>query len=135
MKKWFLNNLGLKILALCLAAMLWLFVNAELTSKYKFVRKSVDNIKISILRQGQKMIISDYDVSLEPEFVKLMVEGPKDNIEVLTSENIIAFVDLTSIKETGNYFLPVKVILPNSLRLVFKAEDCKVKVVSRQNQE
>ncbi len=135
MKKWFLNNLGLKILALCLAAMLWLFVNAELTSKYKFVRKSVDNIKISILRQGQKMIISDYDVSLEPEFVKLMVEGPKDNIEILISENIIAFVDITSIKETGNYLLPVKVILPNSLRLVFKAEDCKVKVVSRQNQE
>ena len=135
MKKWFLNNLGLKILALCLAAMLWLFVNAELTSRYKFVRKSVDNIKISILRQGQKMIISDYDVSLEPEFVKLMVEGPKDNIEILTSKNIIAFVDITSIKDTGNYLLPVRVILPNSLRLVFKAEDCKVKVISRQNQE
>jgi YbbR domain-containing protein len=135
MKKWFLNNLGLKILALCLAAMLWLFVNAELTSKYKLVRKSVDHIKISILRQGQKMVIGDYDVSLDPEFIDLMIEGPKDNIEVLTPENIIAFVDITNIKETGNYFLPVKVILPNYLRLVFKAPDCKVKVVSRQNQE
>ncbi|MDP8261199.1 MAG: hypothetical protein P9M01_02505 [Candidatus Kappaea frigidicola] len=135
MKKWFLNNLGLKILALCLAAMLWLFVNAELTSKYKLVRKPVDRIKISILRQGQKIIMGDYDVSLDPEFIDLIVEGPKDNIEILTSENIIAFVDITSIKETGNYLLPVKVILPNYLRLVFKAPDCKVKVTSRQSQE
>jgi hypothetical protein len=81
------------------------------------------------------MVIGDYDVSLDPEFIDLMIEGPKDNIEVLTPENIIAFVDITNIKETGNYFLPVKVILPNYLRLVFKAPDCKVKVVSRQNQE
>lgn len=135
MKKWCLNNLGLKILSLCLAAMLWLFVNAELNSKYKFERKPVDHIKISILRQGQKVIIGDYDVSLEPEFVDLIIEGPKDNIEILITENIIAFVDITSIKEAGNYFLPVKVILPNYLRLAFKAPDCKVKVVSRQSQK
>jgi YbbR domain-containing protein len=135
MKKWLLNNLGLKILALCLSVMLWLFVNAELTSKYKLVRKPVDDVKISILRQGQKVVIGDYDVSLEPEFINLMVEGPKDKIETLTKENIIAFVDITSIKETGNYFLPVKVILPNYLRLVFKAPDCKVKVSNRQSQE
>jgi YbbR domain-containing protein len=135
MKKWFLNNLGLKIMALFLAVMLWLFVNSELTSKYKLVRKPVNNIKVSILRQEQNVITGDYNVVLDPDIVNLIVEGSKDKIETLTSSNVIAFVDITSIKETGTYFLPIKVILPNYLRLAFKAPDCKVKVTSPTSQE
>ena len=135
MNKWLLNNIGLKILSLFLAVILWLFVSAEMTAKYKLERKAVDNIKISILRQEQKIIIGDYDVSLDPKAIDLIIEGPKDKIELLSPENIIAFVDITNINETGNYLLPTKVILPNYLRLVFKAPDCKVKVTSRHVQK
>jgi len=41
MKKWITHNLGLKIIALALAIITWIYVNGELLSKFAVTKRNV----------------------------------------------------------------------------------------------
>ncbi|MCK4519293.1 MAG: hypothetical protein KAU12_04145 [Candidatus Omnitrophica bacterium] len=132
MKKWFLNNPGLKITALILAVFLWFYISMEVTARYKIKRKEIEGVRVDILRRKGEIILGPFMVGLDPEKVNLSIEGPREKLENIGTDKIIAFVDITNIEKEGIYLLPVKVILPDKLRLSFQNPGCTVELTMRK---
>ena len=99
-KKIFLENLHLKILSLLVAFLMWLNVTSQRQThlevySYIDIINLKDNIEIE---------------AIEPERVKIILEGTKKNIDEFDISKIHVFIDGSKIKE-GENKLPVKVAI------------------------
>jgi YbbR domain-containing protein len=130
MKKLLLNNLGLKIAALIIAIVMWFLVSAELTVRGETQRKVISDIEVGILRPSREEIVEPFKVKMNPRHVNLYIEGPKDQIADLTADNITAFVDISDFAREGIYSLPVKVILPDNIKMLSEIPICRIELSS-----
>jgi YbbR domain-containing protein len=48
----------------------------------------------------------------------IVVEGARNRIDRLAPLDIVAYIDLTDITAPGAYVLPIKIVLPDGLRLL-----------------
>ncbi len=128
MKRWFLNNFSLKIIALVLAVILWLMVSMEITAKYKVSRKELSDIKIKLLVVNRQDLFGEMKIRLDPEAVDLLVEGPQKLLAASRLGTVTVFVDTSQLTNEGIYTLPVRVILPANVRLVSQPPSCTVEL-------
>lgn len=117
-KRWFLNNPGLKVTSLILAVLLWLYVKGELGGvgppiQRFFVKKTYDAVDVKVLGDALKAFPTKVSLSK----VDLVLSGPKDVLDKLEVSQILAFVDCTGLKK-GKHELPLKVILPEGITLI-----------------
>ena len=127
-KRWFLNNPGLKLASLMLAVLLWFYVKGEFgevrppTEKF-FVEKTYDKVGVKVLGE----VLENLPVKVSPSKVDLVLSGPKATLDGLEASHIIAFVDCTGLKK-GKYQLPLKVILPEGITLISDAPVIEVAI-------
>lgn len=75
--------------------------------------KTLEKVKVSILRPTDY----PYHVRLQDEDISVTVNGPKLIINKLTAKDVIAYVDVTSLKPPGPFKQPVHVNLPNGIAI------------------
>lgn len=73
-------------------------------------------IKIKVLRP----VGYPYEINLDDEFGNVKVKGPRLLLDKLSSEDVMLYIDVTSLKPPGPYKLPIKCILPKNVEVVDK---------------
>lgn len=99
------NNRMLKLIALALAIVLWLYVGTQqdpLAQHTYEVQLEMENLPV------------DKTASLSEETVKVRVMGRQDRLNALSGSDFKATVDLSNVEE-GEHTLPVQVTLPNEV--------------------
>lgn len=99
------NNRMLKLIALAIAIVLWLYVGTQqdpLAQHTYEVQLEMENLPV------------DKTASLSEETVKVRVMGRQDRLNALSGSDFKASVDLSDVEE-GEHALPVQVTLPNEV--------------------
>ena len=99
------NNRMLKLIALAIAIVLWLYVGTQqdpLAQHTYEVQLEMENLPV------------DKTASLSEETVKVRVMGRQDRLNALSGSDFNASVDLSDVEE-GEHALPVQVTLPNEV--------------------
>ena len=99
------NNRMLKLIALAIAIVLWLYVGTQqdpLAQHTYEVQLEMENLPV------------DKTASLSEETVKVRVMGRQDRLNALSGSDFKASVDLSDMEE-GEHALPVQVTLPNEV--------------------
>lgn len=99
------NNRMLKLIALAIAIVLWLYVGTQqdpLAQHTYEVQLEMENLPV------------DKTASLSEETVKVRVIGRQDRLNALSGSDFKASVDLSNVEE-GEHALPVQVTLPNEV--------------------
>jgi len=102
------ENLGIKLLAITLALILWFYV----TSEQNPTTEQVVRVPLEVENLSAGLVVVDL-----PSEVSLRVEGRRGQIQNLLPRDIRAYVDLRTAK-VGESTLPVQVTLPEGIRLV-----------------
>ncbi len=101
----FRNNIGLKLLSLLLAFILWLLVvayyNPETTNLIKDIPITI-NYDDAILEQ-QGLIL----VTVPDEMVDVQIEGRREILALISKDKVSARIDISSVTKAGEYDLPV----------------------------
>lgn len=117
-KRWFLNNPGLKLLSLILAVLLWMYVRGEsgeirVPFQRAFIERTFEEVDVKLLSFAAR----GFSTKLNPSKVSLRLVGPETHINRLASSGILAFVEIDE-PVRGEYELPLKVILPEDIKLI-----------------
>lgn len=99
------NNRMLKLIAIAIAIVLWLYVGTQqdpLAQHTYEVQLEMENLPV------------DKTASLSEETVKVRVMGRQDRLNALSGSDFKASVDLSDVEE-GEHALPVQVTLPNEV--------------------
>lgn len=118
MKRWVLNNLGFKLFALVLATVLWFYIHGEITKV--LIQETFENIPIRLVANREKLLLANYQLSVSPKEVNILLRGEKDQIERVKKSDLKALVDISDVSGEGIYSLPVKILLPENIETVSK---------------
>ncbi|SMB90817.1 YbbR domain-containing protein [Thermanaeromonas toyohensis ToBE] len=118
------ENLGVKLLAVTLALILWLYV----TSEQNPTTEHVVRIPLEVENLSAGLVVANL-----PSEVQIRLEGRKGQIKNLLPRDIRAYVDLRAAR-VGENTLPVQVTLPEGVRLV-RVNPAQVTVKVEQVQE
>ncbi len=91
----------------------------------KMETKMFDQVKINVFHP----VNYDYRVKLKEEYVSLTLKGPKLKLDMLNSEDIMAYIDVTSLSPPGPYNKPVICNIPEGLRIEGNPPECNSDVV------
>lgn len=86
--------------------------------------KVFEKIKIKVMRPSEY----PYEIKLQDEFTNVKVKGPKLLLEKLTIEDVILYIDVTSLKPPGPYKQPIKCNLPKNIELIDKLPEIHVDI-------
>jgi len=78
--------------------------------------KLFEKIKIKIIGPAE----NSYVIKLQDEFANVKVKGPMLLLDKLNAEDVVLYIDVTSLKPPGPYKQPIKCILPKNIELVDK---------------
>jgi len=108
-KKWLLNNLDIKLLALAMAIILWFYISSE----YNISTERYYDIEIRPINLNSNLSIKEIR-----DKVSVGIQGPKNILENMSSQKIVGTVDLQHIEEDGEYQLSVNVIKPKNTDII-----------------
>ncbi len=100
-------------------------VNVYIPLREEFSEKEFKDVPVRILKAPAASGVVD----LDPDKVSLVLKGSKRYLEKLTSETLLAYVDLGDLKK-GDFELPLQVVLPENVSLKDK-EPIKIKATVR----
>lgn len=110
MKSKLKDNLAIKIISVLAAIILWFYIqmvqNPEIDFTFNNMRVSLVNS--SLLEERNLIVLDDVDFKTD-----ITVNCPRWNLNELTEEDFVAYVDLSEIKSAGNIELPIKVRMNN----------------------
>ncbi|MDD4364035.1 MAG: CdaR family protein, partial [Atribacterota bacterium] len=109
LKKWILNNIDMKILALIMAIILWFYISSE----YNISAERYYDIEVFPVNLRPDLSIKDIRNQ-----VSVGIEGPKNILENTSAQKISGTVDLSNIVDPGEYYVNVKTALPKNTELV-----------------
>lgn len=99
----------LKVISLIIAVGLWLYVNGDIGSHTeKELECNLQYLNLS----------SELTLSVEEQMVQVGVSGPRERLSSLKPEDILCDVDLKGLN-SGKYRMPVRVVLPGTLKLKY----------------
>jgi len=78
--------------------------------------RSFEKIKIKVMRPAEY----PYEIKLQDEYASIKVKGPKLVLDKLNTEDVVLYIDVTSLKPPGPYKQPIKCNLPKNVELVDK---------------
>lgn len=115
MRKWVLNNLWLKIVSMILAVGLWFYIHSEITRI--MVQKTFENVPVRLMVDREKLLLTDYQLTISPKKVDVLLRGEKNQVEKIRESELKALVDASDISAEGIYNLPVKILLPENINI------------------
>jgi YbbR domain-containing protein len=86
--------------------------------------KSFERIKIKVMRSAEY----PYEIKLQDEFADIRVKGPKIQLDKLTANDIMLYIDVSSLKSPGPYKQPVQCTLPKNTELINKLPEAHVDI-------
>lgn len=129
------NNLGLKLLSLVLAVLLWNYVISSNTSITR--SKTVYNLTGYISGQSaladQKLALAEYP-SKALSGISVLVEAPQADYSKVSAENVLVTLDLSNVRTAGTQEVAlrattsygrVRSITPRTITLTFEALDSR----------
>jgi len=107
-KNWFLKNIDIKLLSLFLAIILWLYIAS---GENPIVENFID---ISLIQNNlsEDLVIKEF-----PTNVSIGIEGPKNIINNISSNQISGVVNFSEISKEGLYKLKVEVTAPKRTQI------------------
>ena len=108
MNRFWENNLYVKILALFLAVILWIYVVNEQSPRIQ----RTFTVKLETRNVAPGLVVTQ-----APDLVEIRVSGLRNTVLGLVDKDIRAYLDLQGIEE-GEYFLPVKTHIPRGVELL-----------------
>ena len=104
----FRNNLLLKVMAVLFAVILWSYVLSDTNpTRVRVVPDVAWRYQDTVELRAKELAISA-SLSDVPDKVDVKVEVQQNDVKYLKSENIQAYIDLSTINEPGEYTLEVK---------------------------
>ena len=107
-KKWLLNNIDIKIIALIMAIILWFYI----TNEENIMAERYYEIEVRAINLDQSLCIKDIRNN-----VSIGIKGPEKTLDNISSQKIVGTVNLENIKEAGEYQLDVNVIVPKKTEI------------------
>jgi YbbR domain-containing protein len=101
------------------------FVSVYVPIREEFGEKEFTDVPVRVLRAPSASGVVD----LSPDKVSLVLKGSRLYLEKLTSEMLLAYVDLGDLKK-GDYTQPLQVVLPENVSLKEK-EPIQIKAAIR----
>ena len=102
------HNVGIKLLSLGLAVVVWLLVvmyyNPETTDTFKNIPITI-NYSDSILEEQGLILVSEVDETVDVE-----IEDSREQLKAIIGK-ITAAVDISSVTKPGEYDLPVRILV------------------------
>jgi YbbR domain-containing protein len=126
MKKWLLNNIALKITAILLAIITWVYVRGEIRSQEEIESRIFPALEVKVLGSVPPLKDRPWHVRVEPNKIDVTVSGPRSRINRVHPENVSIFVDISNLKAGEEYHLPVKAHLPPAIEAELNVNTCKV---------
>lgn len=125
MKNKLKDNLAIKIISVLAAIVLWFYIqmvqNPEIDFTFNNMRVSLMNS--SLLEERNLVVLDDVDFKTD-----ITVNCPRWNLNELTEEDFVAYVDLSEIKSAGSIELPIKVRMNNENIIVSGKSPSTVKI-------
>ena len=78
--------------------------------------RSFEKIRIKVMRPSEY----PYEIKLQDEYANIKVKGPKLVLDKLNTEDVVLYIDVTSLKPPGPYKQPIKCDLPKNVELIDK---------------
>jgi YbbR domain-containing protein len=86
--------------------------------------KVFEKIKIKVMRPSEY----PYEIKLQDEFADVKIKGPKLLLDKLSIEDVVLYIDVTSLKPPGPYKQPIKCNLPKNIELIDKLPEIHVDI-------
>jgi len=83
-----------------------------------------EKIKIKVMRPAEY----PYEIKLQDEYANIRVKGPKLVLDKLNTEDVVLYIDVTSLKPPGPYKQPIKCDLPKNVELVDKLPEVRLDI-------
>ncbi len=100
-------------------------IDVYIPIREEFDEKEFQDVPVKTIRSSSTIGVID----LSPDKVTFVLKGSKLALEKLTSEQILAYVDVSDLKK-GDYDLPLQIVLPETLSLKSK-DSILIKVAIR----
>ena len=119
------HNFLIKIISVCIAIVLWFYIqivqNPEINFTYSNMKVSLVNS--SILQERNLIIVGETDFRTD-----VTVNCPRWNLNELDKEDFVAYVDLSEVKGSGITELPIKIRMNNENIIVANKSPATVSV-------
>jgi len=130
-----MKNLGLKLVALLLACVVWFIVSAP---RREEVRERIVTASLSLVGVPSYLVITTPDI---PSSVSVRVRGRKSDLRALVSQSLEASADLSAINQGGEVEItlrPRNINVPDEIEIVsispnkvrFRVEQLRQRAVS-----
>ncbi len=96
----------------------WLQIVEQQDTKY------FEKIKIKVMRPAEY----PYGIKLQDEYANVRVKGPKPLLDKLDAENIVLYIDVTSLQPPGPYKQPIGCVLPKNIELANKLPEVRLDI-------
>ncbi|HHT9129355.1 MAG TPA: CdaR family protein [Candidatus Brocadiaceae bacterium] len=96
----------------------WLQIVEQQDTKY------FEKIKIKVMRPAEY----PYGIKPQDEYANVRVKGPKPLLDKLDAENIVLYIDVTSLKPPGPYKQPIGCVLPKNIELADKLPEVRLDI-------
>ncbi len=129
MKKKLTNNIGIKILSVVLAFIIWIvIVNID-----DPVISRTFTVDVDVLNEAVVTSINKVYTVVEGSEVEVTVKGNKSFVDTLKSENILATADLKYLSKTGSVTIDVECNKYTTTKYTLELGDVKNMVVELEN--
>lgn len=102
----------------------WFHISDQIDSKI------IKNIKVNVMHP----VNYGYEVKLKDENVDLSLKGPKLILDRLKPEDIVAYIDVSSLKPPGPYKLLVNCTIPDKVEIDGKPPEVHVDIVMEKTE-
>ena len=106
LQKWIINNLGIKILALVFAFVLWLVITNTIDP---VMTRTITKIPVQILNEDKVLEENRVYTVLSGDMATVVVSGNRSIVQTLTAEDFVATADFSELSLTNA--VPIKVEL------------------------
>ena len=106
LQKWIINNLGIKILALVFAFVLWLVITNTIDP---VMTRTITKIPVQILNEDKVLYEDHVYTVLSGDLATVVVSGNRSIVQTLTAEDFVATADFSELSLTNA--VPIKVEL------------------------
>lgn len=125
MKSKLKGNLTIKIISVLTAVILWLYIQMVLNPdiEYTFNNMRVNLVNSSLLEAKNLVVAEEVDYHSD-----ITVKCQRWNLNDLKKEDFVAYVDLSEIRSSGTFELPVKVRMNNESIIISNKEPSDISV-------
>ncbi len=111
------QKFGLHFFSLILAVFSWIYIH-DIVQGGLQAYKDLRGVQIKLMGEALFLGTNVFTVDMEKHTISLRVKGPEREIEKLTKEDVVAYVDISGLRPGRTYSPVVNFILPPGIEMV-----------------